>query len=90
MIKNHNPRMGTETISCNILHWSFPCTLKIIIPVRGRKQSWILSKTGFDFLLKIIIPVRGRKRSEFMAMRLFRIKIKNHNPRKGTETFNNG
>ena len=63
-IKNHNPRKGTETYSkFQFLLYSFFQTLRIIIPVRGRK----------------------RLKSMTVSSRIF-ITIKNHNPRKGTET----
>ena len=64
--------------------------LRITILVRGRKQIRI--KIYFRiclYRLKITIPVRGRKLHRSAMFDTFRIcrGIKNHNPRKGTETI---
>ena len=90
-IKNHNPRKGTETANIFFSSLLSLLVLKIIIPVRGRKQD-LTPLVLFSFTcctLKIIIPVRGRKLDSFNNY-LFVISggiIKNHNPRKGTETI---
>ena len=91
-IKNHNPRKGTETIYKFIIqHLYYPLLLRITIPVRGRKQLHPSKDVliPLPWRLRITIPVRGRKLCNFThVIHLANsFKIKNHNPRKGTETI---
>ena len=90
-IKNHNPRKGTETTSFTAEVEPIKINgIKIIIPVRGRKRISEKSRSSIgNKSLKIIIPVRGRK--QVLIDRKLQCcclhGIKNHNPRKGTETI---
>ena len=61
-IKNHNPRKGTEKLSLYFINAIFFSSLKIIIPVRGRKKPSGKTIHFVVVALKIIIPVRGRKK----------------------------
>ena len=45
------------------------------------------NKPLFRGRLKIIIPVRGRKRVTYLSTNHSINSLKNHNPRKGTETL---
>ena len=115
VIKNHNPHKGTETSCTNLLCFARHRRLKITIPVRGRKHCWGLPISLIFRLLritisvrrrklchyaisvlhsvarlKIIILVRGRKRQIYWVISSNSILIKNHNPRKGTETIYKG
>ena len=62
--------------------------IRTIIPVRGRKP-YIRERhiTIGNYSIRTIIPVRGRKLFQVPDMGIKELEDKNHNPRKGMETF---
>ena len=62
VIKNDNPDKGTETDIQFYIHKLFHNRLKMITPIRGRKQvSGDLYSVTLFKRLKMITPIRGRK-----------------------------